>query len=338
MWLQHYVELIVPILLVRSLAQTLPGQEASNKCYRIQRCGKAGPSESKIKYNLSAVTSLDLDAWYAEETFQGRPEKFSKLPSATPECDAILDSILRYAVPDVMEKVPDATAKTTKSSSSSKKRSLPTEEGRMVVSGTKPPRNGEIEASIISDPAVRRKKPVEEPELKMADRVKAGISTNKPSKKAKVKAANTASYSTLDDSDDYSVYPSSSGEKSKALEIPVAGYIQSTAKRVGPDKAKNHTEVIDLVSDDEDDIAESFQWDKSKKIKRPLQSAFIEKPKEKPSKQPLDPTLPNTLRLARLQRLQPENPQLSTNFTTAEPQKQSASGFIRHFVDSDDED
>jgi Holliday junction resolvase YEN1 len=56
-WVKEYIDLILPIILVKSRAQTLPRQETSNSCYQIQHCGRGKKNHvlSKISVDLSAV-------------------------------------------------------------------------------------------------------------------------------------------------------------------------------------------------------------------------------------------------------------------------------------------
>jgi Holliday junction resolvase YEN1 len=110
LWLPDYFQLIVPIVLIKSLAQTLPGQEASNGCYEVQYLTKDGPLHSKIFYKPSVVMPLDISTMSKEE-----PDGFTKdgiRPPETVECDQILTSILRHGIPQAMVSV-DSTKKQT---------------------------------------------------------------------------------------------------------------------------------------------------------------------------------------------------------------------------------
>jgi holliday junction resolvase YEN1 len=100
LWLPDYIQLIVPIVLVRSLAQTLPGQEGSNGCYQIQYLTQDGPYQSKISFIHSAVMPIDIDYMVA----RGFTKDGSR-PSDRAECDEILNCILRHGVPGVMKHV-----------------------------------------------------------------------------------------------------------------------------------------------------------------------------------------------------------------------------------------
>ncbi|CZR58576.1 uncharacterized protein PAC_08468 [Phialocephala subalpina] len=223
LWLQHYVELIIPILLVRSLAQTSPGQETSNKCYEIRRLGKAGQSESKIIYNLSTVVPFDLDAMYEEEADQGRPEKFSKRPTKNPECDAILDCILRHAVPEVMRTVnapavaPDQTTQPT---------SAPKKRGR-------PPKDIAAEHSNSKPMKKLKTKPTTGNELSASEEA----SKSKPTKKAKVKAASTEDL-LADEFHDIDDLPSRKIRRAEAK--PLESQAQVQAKKF-KEASSNHT-------------------------------------------------------------------------------------------------
>jgi len=108
-WFKEYVNHIIPIILVRSLAQTTPGQEASNSCYQIQWIVADGASCSKLPYVLSSVTPMDFD----ERVRGSSPNKWR--PEERVECDQILDVILKHAIPipNVVLSMP--SARTTKS-------------------------------------------------------------------------------------------------------------------------------------------------------------------------------------------------------------------------------
>ncbi|KUJ13713.1 PIN domain-like protein [Mollisia scopiformis] len=312
LWIEEYIELIAPILLVRSLAQTSPGQEASNKCYRIERTGKSaaknGPGQSKIRYTLSAVMSLDINAAYEDE-YHRKPENRRKVlrPDQRPLCDAVLDCILRHAVPDVMENVLAAgSRKVTPRKSESKKRSLPSEDATKSAS-------------------------------------------KKPVKKTKTKSSMQ-----VEDSDNQlNKIPKSNGKATAKIPSQPSEEIQSSIRRETPrqtprtlglpgsDVSKNakvasKSVIIDLISDDEDEVEQPIKVDKS--IYETKSEDVNAQPERQPEKQPLDPTSPNSLRLARLRHFE------SKKSTAAEPPlshvslKQSPSGFVRFSFDSDDDD
>ncbi|TVY15378.1 Flap endonuclease GEN-like protein [Lachnellula arida] len=95
--LSDFIQLVVPIFLVRSLAQTSPGQEASNGCYQILHVSHNDKIQSEVSFILSAVMTWDLFEMVA---------KFAKDHKHPPErvvVTEILDCILRHGVPDVMK-------------------------------------------------------------------------------------------------------------------------------------------------------------------------------------------------------------------------------------------
>ncbi|KAF8859932.1 PIN domain-like protein [Acephala macrosclerotiorum] len=157
LWIEDYIELICPVMLVRSLAQTIPGQETSNKCYQIERIGKAGkhyPGQSKIRYTVSAVTPLDIGAEYDYE-YPRKPENrcHENRPSQMPQCDAILDCFLQYAVPDVMEVVKNSavsSAKGPKANSALKKRGWPGKDAS-IEGSSKPAKKAKIQSALAEN-------------------------------------------------------------------------------------------------------------------------------------------------------------------------------------------
>ena len=108
LWLPDYIQLIIPIVLVRSLAQTLPGQEASNGCYQISHLAKDGPYQSKISFIHSAVMPIAIDFIVA----RGFTKDGSR-PSDRAECDEIPNCVLRHGVPGVMTDVASPQASTS---------------------------------------------------------------------------------------------------------------------------------------------------------------------------------------------------------------------------------
>lgn len=97
--LSDFIQLVVPIFLVRSLAQTSPGQEASNGCYQILHVSQSDKIQSKVSFILSAVMTWDLFEMVA--TFA----KDHKHPPERVVVEEILDCILRHGVPNVMKGV-----------------------------------------------------------------------------------------------------------------------------------------------------------------------------------------------------------------------------------------
>jgi len=107
--LPDYLQLIVPIVLIKSLAQTLPSQEASNGYYEVQYIKKDGPVCSKISCKPTAIMPLNIDTMAKRH-----PEGYSKDGIRAPEtveCSNILTCILRHGVPEAM-----ANTKPTKKS------------------------------------------------------------------------------------------------------------------------------------------------------------------------------------------------------------------------------
>jgi hypothetical protein len=54
------VELIVPIILVKSLAQMQSEHKAGNKCYRKEFVKRCGPVLARISYDFPMVAPFDI--------------------------------------------------------------------------------------------------------------------------------------------------------------------------------------------------------------------------------------------------------------------------------------
>lgn len=101
-WLKAYIEFIISIRLMRSLAQTEPGQQVSNGVYQIRRVSAAGPVQSKVIFLLSAVTFIeDIDSWKKQLGAFGS-DRDDYTPQPHVECPKILDCILRHGCPSAM--------------------------------------------------------------------------------------------------------------------------------------------------------------------------------------------------------------------------------------------
>ena len=66
LWAEYYLQRITPIFLVRTLAQTQPGQERSNSSFEVQRVFSRGQEAhgttiSKVRFVPRDLTSIDLD-------------------------------------------------------------------------------------------------------------------------------------------------------------------------------------------------------------------------------------------------------------------------------------
>jgi Holliday junction resolvase YEN1 len=114
---EKFIDLILPILFVRSLAQTRPGQESSNSGYEIKHISRSGPGLSTVSLVLSAIpsiTTMDMDSWL-QNTSLPNP---SWRPQHRVEFHRILDCIISHGCPDAMEGVPAPVIKPTKKPSS----------------------------------------------------------------------------------------------------------------------------------------------------------------------------------------------------------------------------
>ncbi|TVY37726.1 Flap endonuclease GEN-like protein [Lachnellula occidentalis] len=100
LWLPDFIQLVAPIFLVRSLAQTSPGQEASNSCYQILHVKHNDKMQSEVSFILSAVMTWDLSKMVAEFTRDRRQQ-----PPERVVVKEILDCILQHGIPDVMKGV-----------------------------------------------------------------------------------------------------------------------------------------------------------------------------------------------------------------------------------------
>jgi Holliday junction resolvase YEN1 len=147
---EKFIDLILPILFVRSLAQTCPGQESSNAGYKIKHISRSGPGLSTVSLVLSAITSIttmDIDSWL-QNTSLPNP---SWRPQHRVEFHRILDCIISHGCPDAMKGVPAPVIKPTKKPSS-------------LLSTRKRERISKVEApEAITNPAKRvRRSPTPE--------------------------------------------------------------------------------------------------------------------------------------------------------------------------------
>ncbi|TGO53628.1 hypothetical protein BCON_0120g00250 [Botryotinia convoluta] len=96
-WVAEYIKYIIPILLVRSLASTQPGQEASNNCYKLNVITKKKSSvlQKNVEVLLSAVTFMDVQAWRHEFTNQGRSGKVAPVTEMV-KCEDLLACIIEH--------------------------------------------------------------------------------------------------------------------------------------------------------------------------------------------------------------------------------------------------
>ncbi|APA13118.1 hypothetical protein SS1G_08640 [Sclerotinia sclerotiorum 1980 UF-70] len=98
-WVNEYIRDIIPILLIRSLASTQPGQEASNNCYKLHvKTKKKTPVLRKnVEVLLSAVTSMDIPAWKAEFTKVFQEEEVLPVDEMV-ECKDLLSCIIDHGI------------------------------------------------------------------------------------------------------------------------------------------------------------------------------------------------------------------------------------------------
>lgn len=168
-WTKGYIKYILPLLLVKSLTQTQPDKESSNKKYDIkvvnQRKRKRdenedeNPIERKITFNPKHVSSLDLtiqpngeegEDWSQLETKTDGPFD----PAARAECE-ILECLLErgvpYALKDAAAELSAKEAKKTKA-----KRCIEvTESGEEEAKHGKKRRPEEV-TTFVTSPATKR--------------------------------------------------------------------------------------------------------------------------------------------------------------------------------------
>lgn len=96
-WVTEYIKHIIPILLVRSLASTEPGQEASNNCYKLKVITKKKKPvlQQNVEVLLSAVTLMDIPAWRKEFTKVGRDGKIAPATEMV-RCEGLLSCIIEH--------------------------------------------------------------------------------------------------------------------------------------------------------------------------------------------------------------------------------------------------
>lgn len=123
-WTKGYIKHVLPLLLIKTLTQTQPGQEASNKIYDIKVVnprkrkldeGEVEKSiERKITFDPRHVSSLDLtiqpdseegEDWSQLETKTDGPFD----PTARVDCE-VLECVLRRSAPHVLTAVAEEIA------------------------------------------------------------------------------------------------------------------------------------------------------------------------------------------------------------------------------------
>lgn len=96
------MEKFVP--LIRSLAQTVPGQEAKNEHHQLKRIkAKKDEPVSAVSFLLSSVTSVDIKQELQRERLTRTKPAKPWEPSAFVQADAIPDAILCNATPSIMQ-------------------------------------------------------------------------------------------------------------------------------------------------------------------------------------------------------------------------------------------
>ncbi|ESZ97707.1 hypothetical protein SBOR_1894 [Sclerotinia borealis F-4128] len=105
-WVAEYIKYVIPILLVRSLASTQPGQEASNNCYKLRIISKKKVPmlQKSVEVLLSAVTTMDIPTWRRDFTFS-RGGKIAPVTEMV-KCEDLLSCIIEHGTKDV---IPSAT-------------------------------------------------------------------------------------------------------------------------------------------------------------------------------------------------------------------------------------
>ncbi|KAF7903340.1 uncharacterized protein EAF01_006389 [Botrytis porri] len=102
----EYTKHIIPILLIRSLASTQPGQEAINNCYKLNiTTKKKSALQKNVEVLLSAVTSMDVQALRHELKNQGRSKKIAPVTEMA-ECEGLLTCILEHGTKQALPPFP----------------------------------------------------------------------------------------------------------------------------------------------------------------------------------------------------------------------------------------
>ncbi|TGO68158.1 hypothetical protein BOTNAR_0029g00260 [Botryotinia narcissicola] len=88
-WVAEYIKYIIPIL--------LPGQEASNNCYKLKVITKKKSPvlQENVEVLLSAVTFMDVQTWRHEFTNQGRNGKVAPVTEMV-KCEDLLACIVEH--------------------------------------------------------------------------------------------------------------------------------------------------------------------------------------------------------------------------------------------------
>lgn len=98
-WVAEYIKHIIPILLIRSLASTKPGQEASNNCYRLKVITKKHALQKNVEVLLSAVTMLDIPTWKRDFENKGM-----EIPGRV-KCEGMLSCIIEHGTHEALSPV-----------------------------------------------------------------------------------------------------------------------------------------------------------------------------------------------------------------------------------------
>ena len=117
-WVKVYIELVIPILLVRALAQTKSGGEAANAKYEMKHVAKKSANTiyyTTVEASLAAITSLHIKIWVNEANSSFSDTKLIHDPPPIVQCGNILRCIIQHCAPTVLpDKAPTMSPKKRK--------------------------------------------------------------------------------------------------------------------------------------------------------------------------------------------------------------------------------
>ena len=159
-----YIKHILPLLLVRTLSQTLSGQEASNKAYDIKivnarkhtKDGSANESsyERKITFDPKFVTSLDLsvqpDGEEGEDWSQFATKSNEPFDPMVPVQCEILECVLQRGAPYVLVATADEPRAQKSKKTGSRKRAAGKDDTELVRKRAKKHNTGDGDCSAGS--------------------------------------------------------------------------------------------------------------------------------------------------------------------------------------------
>jgi holliday junction resolvase YEN1 len=238
---EKWVEWIVPMLLIRTLMQTGPGQERSNDGYEV-KIGKQNNSTTvKATFLLSAVTSLDMGSYAKNKDGSFYENDFRAA------CET-LPWILLRGVPQAMDAIAvKNSAKLSKVTKPKASKAVAAQSGESAPTGKKPgrPRKGASKDDKTlpnSTPKIKRARKSGEldPNSPFSSPDKPSAKRSKPFPQVKSPALKNSSKSAKS---------SSTKSPTNPLKDPKPSVVST------PSLASRQQEVVDLISEDETEVS-----------------------------------------------------------------------------------